>query len=137
MTERLKTQALHCWQAGVAAVDGYTATKAALAPDNIKPDLILAVGKAAAAMTRAARDHFGGIATLVVTKDGHGGNLPADVTLLRAVTFTPTFVLLVDGIETQRIEGYPGEDFFWGLLGTMLDQADVPYVIKTDAAGSH
>ena len=61
--------------------------------------------------------------------------LPSDATLARAVTFTPTFVLLVDGTEAQRVEGYPGEDFFWGLLGTMLDNAAVPYEIKTSPGG--
>jgi hypothetical protein len=43
------------------------------------------------------------------------------------VNFTPTFVLLVDGVERNRIEGYPGEDFFWGLLGRMLDQEGIMY----------
>ncbi|MGB1209039.1 MAG: thioredoxin family protein [Paracoccaceae bacterium] len=38
----------------------------------------------------------------------------------RRVSFTPTFVLMDDGAELARIEGYPGEDFFWGLLGMML-----------------
>jgi len=37
--------------------------------------------------------------------------------------FTPTFVLVQDGVEVGRIEGYPGEDFFWGLLGRLLEQA--------------
>lgn len=36
--------------------------------------------------------------------------------------FTPTFVLVQDGVEVGRIEGYPGEDFFWGLLGRLLDR---------------
>ncbi|MBV7379149.1 thioredoxin family protein [Maritimibacter dapengensis] len=40
--------------------------------------------------------------------------------LARPVNYTPTFVLVEDGIELARIEGYPGEDFFWGLLGMML-----------------
>jgi hypothetical protein len=44
----------------------------------------------------------------------------------RNLHFTPTFVLMVDGVEASRIEGYPGEDFFWGLLGQMLIAADVP-----------
>lgn len=38
----------------------------------------------------------------------------------RPAVFTPTFVLVDDGVEVDRIEGYPGEDFFWGLLGQML-----------------
>ncbi len=38
----------------------------------------------------------------------------------RPVNYTPTFVLVDDKRELARIEGYPGEDFFWGLLGMML-----------------
>jgi thioredoxin-related protein len=50
---------------------------------------------------------------------------PDDIIFARALTFTPTFVLVVDGHEISRIEGYPGEDFFWGLLGKMLAQANI------------
>ncbi|MEL7115906.1 MAG: hypothetical protein AAGP08_09990 [Pseudomonadota bacterium] len=50
---------------------------------------------------------------------------PADVAFARSVNFTPTFVLVRDGVELSRIEGYPGEDFFWGLLGMMLDKAGI------------
>lgn len=48
---------------------------------------------------------------------------PQGVTLVSVPVFTPTFVLLRDGAELGRIEGYPGEDFFWGLLTAMLRQA--------------
>jgi hypothetical protein len=41
-------------------------------------------------------------------------------TFARPVVFMPTFVLVENGKELARIEGYPGEDFFWGLLGMML-----------------
>jgi hypothetical protein len=41
---------------------------------------------------------------------------PPTVALARPVRYTPTFVLVEDGREVGRIEGYPGEDFFWGLL---------------------
>jgi len=51
--------------------------------------------------------------------------LPDDLTFARGLNFTPTFVLIVDGQEASRIEGYPGEDFFWGLLGQMLTQARI------------
>lgn len=50
---------------------------------------------------------------------------PEGVTLARELVFTPTFVLLEDGNEIGRIEGYPGEDFFWGLLGVLLRDAGV------------
>ncbi len=45
---------------------------------------------------------------------------PGDITFARGVNFTPTFVLVEDGQELARIEGYPGEDFFWGLLTRLL-----------------
>lgn len=48
------------------------------------------------------------------------GALPGDLDLASRVLFTPTFLLVEDGREVARIEGYPGEDFFWGLLGMML-----------------
>ena len=38
------------------------------------------------------------------------------------VLFTPTFILVEDGKEVDRIEGYPGADFFWGTLGLMLEK---------------
>lgn len=44
----------------------------------------------------------------------------SDITFARAVNFTPTFVLIKENTEIARIEGYPGEDFFWGLLDMML-----------------
>lgn len=48
---------------------------------------------------------------------------PEGVTLTRPAVFTPTFVMLVDGVETGRIEGYPGEDFFWPMLAAMIAAA--------------
>jgi protein-disulfide isomerase len=48
--------------------------------------------------------------------------LPAGVALVRPALFTPTFVLLNGGAEVGRIEGYPGEDFFWPLLGQLIGQ---------------
>ncbi len=56
--------------------------------------------------------------------DLHGDH-PDGVTFTSRVRFTPTFILVEDGIELDRIEGYPGEDFFWGLLGMMLERAGV------------
>lgn len=38
------------------------------------------------------------------------------------VQYTPTFILLENGREIDRIEGYPGPDFFWGLIGRMLQK---------------
>ena len=46
--------------------------------------------------------------------------LPLDLEFLQTSHFTPTFVLIDDGREIGRILGYPGEDFFWGLLAEMM-----------------
>ncbi len=54
--------------------------------------------------------------------DLHGPR-PDGVTLTSAIFYSPTFVLLKNGAEVGRIEGYPGEDFFWGLLGQLLRRA--------------
>ncbi|WP_248304727.1 transcriptional regulator [Breoghania sp. L-A4] len=40
--------------------------------------------------------------------------MPDDLSEIRSDHFTPTFVLVEDGVEIGRIRGYPGEDFFWG-----------------------
>src|SRR3954468_15818090 len=37
---------------------------------------------------------------------------PPAIALARPVLFTPTFVLVDEGREIGRIEGYPGQDFF-------------------------
>ena len=49
--------------------------------------------------------------------------VPGDLTAISKGHFTPTFVLVKDGKEIGRIQGYPGEDFFWGLLGQMVQDA--------------
>lgn len=48
-----------------------------------------------------------------------------DIDLEKRIHFTPTFILVSDGKEVGRIEGYPGEDFFWGLLTMMFTDAGI------------
>lgn len=48
--------------------------------------------------------------------------VPGDLDHIRGIHYTPTFVLMEDGREVGRILGYPGEDFFWGLLGMELEK---------------
>jgi thioredoxin-related protein len=48
------------------------------------------------------------------------GPLPADLRFLVKGGYTPTFILVDGGREVGRIRGYPGEDFFWGLLQLLL-----------------
>jgi thiol-disulfide isomerase/thioredoxin len=42
------------------------------------------------------------------------------VALRSPIRYTPTFVLVEDGQEKARIEGYPGEFFFWPRLENLL-----------------
>ena len=53
------------------------------------------------------------------------GDAP-DVVFAKRVHYTPTFILIDNGKEVGRIEGYPGEDFFWGLLTMMFERAEIP-----------
>jgi hypothetical protein len=52
--------------------------------------------------------------------------LPGDLSLDRPVTSSPTFVLVDEGREIGRITGYPGAEFFWGLLDELLARLDDP-----------
>jgi len=58
----------------------------------------------------------------IVPKDGPW---PDGVALDSKPAITPTFILLRGGKEEARLEGYPGEHFFWPLLDQMLRRADV------------
>lgn len=47
---------------------------------------------------------------------------PDDLTSIARERLTPTFVLVHEGKEVSRLRGYPGDEFFWGVLGQMLEQ---------------
>lgn len=47
---------------------------------------------------------------------------PDGIRFDRRVMFTPTFILVENGKELARLEGYPGEDFFWPLLARLLSE---------------
>ncbi len=87
MTDARET-ARSIWQAGVDAVGGYASVARALG-DVARPDRILAVGKAAAPMARAALDRFGNLPCLVVTKDGHADDLPDAAHVIEAAHPVP------------------------------------------------
>ncbi len=112
MTEAPRSLAVALWRAGVAAVEGHAATRGALAEDAwdapAPPDLILAVGKAAGAMARAALDRFGEVPALVVTKDGHGAGLPDRVRLIEAAHPVPDARSLAAGRALREaVEAMP------------------------------
>jgi hypothetical protein len=56
---------------------------------------------------------------MVDIKDTLGG----DIQYKGRILFTPTFVLVSDGREIGRIEGHPGDHFFWGMLEKLLRES--------------
>ena len=52
----------------------------------------------------------------------YGESLPEGISLMNEPLVTPTFVILQDKIEKFRIEGYPGEEFFWSFLTEYLEK---------------
>ena len=46
--------------------------------------------------------------------------LPEDLVIDRPVNYTPTFLIVEDNAEIARLEGYPGEDFFWAVIASLL-----------------
>lgn len=47
--------------------------------------------------------------------------LPEEIDFVSQPVFTPTFVLVQDGEELGRLEGYNGDEFFWFLLARLID----------------
>jgi len=58
------------------------------------------------------------------------------VSLKTPIIYTPTFVLIDNGREIGRIQGYPGEAFFWGLLEQLVQQLDSKLRVGRSAAAS-
>ena len=50
----------------------------------------------------------------------YGEKLPQNIELLSEPVVTPTFILLEHNKERFRIEGYPGEEFFWSFLAEYI-----------------
>jgi hypothetical protein len=50
----------------------------------------------------------------------------AGVALARPVNATPTFVVVEDGQEVGRLEGYAGRDFFYPMLDELLRKIPAP-----------
>lgn len=51
-----------------------------------------------------------------------GAGWPVELAGIRPEMLTPTFILLDGGREVARLRGYPGDEFFWFLLGQMLSR---------------
>jgi hypothetical protein len=46
-----------------------------------------------------------------------------ELTLLKPVTFTPTFIVMRGSREAGRLAGYPGKDYFWDEIREVLAPA--------------
>ncbi len=49
---------------------------------------------------------------------------PSDLAHIEPETLTPTFILVENDRELGRMYGYQGDEFFWFLLGELLDKLD-------------
>jgi thioredoxin-related protein len=47
---------------------------------------------------------------------------PDPYTFIEPASVTPTFILVSEGKEVDRLVGYPGDEHFWFLLNEMLDK---------------
>lgn len=47
---------------------------------------------------------------------------PKEYANIQKAQVTPTFILVHDGHEIDRLVGYPGDDYFWFLIDEMLEK---------------
>lgn len=97
-TKDIMTRLTDLWQIGVDAVGGDTSVRQSLRAHPITPpDRIIAVGKAATAMARAAASLFPDAPMLIVTKDGHADGAPAHARVIEAAHPVPNAASLKAG----------------------------------------
>lgn len=106
-----KQALVRIWHHAVAAVRGDAAVRSHLTKHPVsKPDLILAVGKAAGPMAEAAQSHFGPCPTVVVTKYDHPVALPHGGEILVAAHPVPDQNSLIAGQTLwDRIHHMPAD----------------------------
>ena len=51
------------------------------------------------------------------------GRKAPELSGLNPIIYTPTFIVVRDGVELGRIAGYPGADYFWPELDDLLAKA--------------
>lgn len=132
-----REELLALWQAGVRAVGGAEAVRTAIRQYDIpRPDRIIAVGKAAAAMASAAAAEWPDVPCLVVTKYGHGADAPAGATVLEAAHPVPDDASLAAGRALQEAVAAcgPSDALLMLASGGASALAEVP-VAGLDLAG--
>lgn len=48
--------------------------------------------------------------------------MPVELANIERAFVTPTFILVNNNTEVDRLLGYPGDEYFWFLLGEMLEK---------------
>lgn len=51
-----------------------------------------------------------------------GEDMPDRYRDIKPATVSPTFILVDNDSEIDRLVGYPGDEYFWFLLGQMLEK---------------
>ncbi|WP_339772194.1 DUF4147 domain-containing protein [uncultured Pseudosulfitobacter sp.] len=98
ITKDAMTPLSDLWHIGVDAVGGDTSVRQSLRTQPITPpDRIIAVGKAATAMARAAASLFPDTPVLIVTKDGHADGAPSHAQVIEAAHPVPNAASLIAG----------------------------------------
>ena len=121
------------WWAGVHAVAGQASVAASLETAPIpRPDLILAVGKAAVSMARAAHARFPGGRTLAITKAGHAepGSVHRDRSfeILQSAHPVPDITSLTAGARllAEVVAAPPGSHLLLLVSGGASSLVEVP-----------
>lgn len=76
--------------------------------------------------------NFGKVAPVRMV-DVHGTR--PQVALKSPIIYTPTFVLIDEGREVGRVEGYASNDFFYGMIARLI--GELPPNARGDLSASH
>ncbi|MEL6451946.1 MAG: DUF4147 domain-containing protein [Pseudomonadota bacterium] len=116
------------WQTGVAAVRGDHAVARALAQGLDRPDRIIAVGKAAAAMAKPAAQTWPDVPCLIVTKYGHSADAPTHAQVIEAAHPVPDAASVTAGRALQETVAAcaPGSHLLMLVSGGASALAEVP-----------
>ncbi|WP_147114656.1 DUF4147 domain-containing protein [Tateyamaria sp. syn59] len=120
---------LALWWEGIKAVEGYAAVHSALRSGAIsKPDRIVAVGKAASAMARAASERWPDVPCTVVTKYHHSDGAPPMAEVIEAAHPVPNDASLAAGRALMNaIDACaPGSHLLMLVSGGASSLAEVP-----------
>ena len=133
----LRVQARAIFDAGVAAADPVAAVTRALDMVPMVPDLIVALGKAAGGMARAALARCGPVRCLVITNDGNDAPIPGARVMASGHPVPDARGAAAAGVVIAALERLPAGAKLLVLIsggGSALLPAPVPGVSLADKA---